>query len=1016
MDAGPPTPPPERCDLPLDPWILPEGSGASVRPLSSPLEGVGGPNAHGKAGDFLLGNGRIRVVIQGEDRHIGANPWGGTILDADLVREGPGMDQFGEMGLLYNFGRTVRPTLFEIIADGSAGGPAILAASGRDAANDYLNIRNQLQSSLGAAPATDPYLALPLRITNYFILNPGESRVRYVTAFCNEGAEDVVLAVGDMTDPGFGVEFFNGQSCTGGFGVGGLCHGLDRASWFGYQGEGVAYGYAPWRPGSPRWPEANNAVLTVAGITGSVVGAPGLQGLLDWFNPERETRGGELRIAPGQTRVLARDFVVGRDLGEVASTIHATRAAVNGAEPGVLRGLVTSAGAPLVKARVTVEGADEIVSVFVTDAEGRFEGVVPPGQYEVSAWAPGRRPSPSARVSVSAQLPVEVSFEVPATRRLTVRVRDAQSGEPLPAKVTVLCSGACPAPWSKLNLYTDAVRDPLLDGIQLVGLVPVSGEATFELPASQYTLLVTRGPEYSIFPNGWPSVPATAVDLRHGDGELDAKLVRVVDTSGFLSADFHVHAVNSPDSAVDNRTRVLSFIAEGVDVLVATDHDYVTDFTPWVQELGAEGHIATVVGEEVSTMDFGHYNLFPMPRDESDPLTGGALDWAGGDGPTLTVRQIFEHARTRGVRTIHFNHPRGFLGGWTHLRVDTDTLASHADPADFRMETPPDATPEDTKIMSADFDALEVLNSAEDAFDWAEMFPKFNDWFTLLSRGLKITGTGVSDTHTRNAQTGGYWRTWVQTGTEGPLGFDPWALSDALNAQKAVASNGPFVRVRAVRVDASGAETSLPAGLGEVLPASEDDVKVTVDIQAPEYLDVTRVELYMHTPGDDGSCPIDPGSPIARTTRVACDGKPNRNWPLQGITARREISLGPGNLETVATIDGVSYRRWRAEVEFQLPAPVTDNWIVAFVYGSKPLFPLVFEKQEPGTAVSPILPFALTNPIYVDADGGGFDRPPFRAVPMGPKAPLPRPSPVERRNPPTEAELIEAWAPLAGGH
>jgi len=43
------------------------------------------------------------------------------------------------------------------------------------------------------------------------------------------------------------------------------------------------------------------------------------------------------------------------------------------------------------------------------------------------------------------------------------------------------------------------------------------------------------------------------------------------------------------------------------------------------------------VGEEVSTMDFGHYNLFPLEQDEADRITGGAVDWAGGEGPTLTV-------------------------------------------------------------------------------------------------------------------------------------------------------------------------------------------------------------------------------------------------------------------------------------------------------------------------------------------------------------------------------------------
>src|SRR5690606_28385382 len=108
----------------------------------------------------------IQIVVQGPDRHIGSSPYGATILDAALA--GESNDQFGELGLLYNFGRTVEPTHFEIISDGSAGGAAVVAMSGRDTANDYLDIRSNLKTMLGTVPNADPWVELPLRITNYF--------------------------------------------------------------------------------------------------------------------------------------------------------------------------------------------------------------------------------------------------------------------------------------------------------------------------------------------------------------------------------------------------------------------------------------------------------------------------------------------------------------------------------------------------------------------------------------------------------------------------------------------------------------------------------------------------------------------------------------------------------------------------------------------------------------------------------------------------------------------------------
>ena len=73
------------------------------------------------------------------------------------------------------------------------------------------------------------------------------------------------------------------------------------------------------------------------------------------------------------------------------------------------------------------------------------------------------------------------------------------------------------------------------------------------LPPGQYDVVVSRGPEYSIFPNTFPAVPGAARRPAHGqDATVDAVLAHVLDTTGWMSADFHVHAVNSPDRIVDN--------------------------------------------------------------------------------------------------------------------------------------------------------------------------------------------------------------------------------------------------------------------------------------------------------------------------------------------------------------------------------------------------------------------------------------------------------------------------------
>ena len=61
---------------------------------------------------------------------------------------------------------------------------------------------------------------------------------------------------------------------------------------------------------------------------------------------------------------------------------------------------------------------------------------------------------------------------------------------------------------------------------------------------------------------------------------VQARLRHVVDTHGWLSADFHVHAARSPDSRVPMHDRIYEFVADGVELIVATDHNVVCDYAP----------------------------------------------------------------------------------------------------------------------------------------------------------------------------------------------------------------------------------------------------------------------------------------------------------------------------------------------------------------------------------------------------------------------------------------------------
>ena len=127
-----------RCDGCGDKGETGAPGQVSATVLTDADEGIGGPLAGERAGDVLLQNDRIRVVLQKPGRALALNPYGGNIIDADVVREGDGRDRFGEVGLFINTTITCAPESMDILEDGSAG-PAQVRFQGPAARSDYIN-------------------------------------------------------------------------------------------------------------------------------------------------------------------------------------------------------------------------------------------------------------------------------------------------------------------------------------------------------------------------------------------------------------------------------------------------------------------------------------------------------------------------------------------------------------------------------------------------------------------------------------------------------------------------------------------------------------------------------------------------------------------------------------------------------------------------------------------------------------------------------------------------------------
>lgn len=219
------------------------------------------------------------------------------------------------------------------------------------------------------------------------------------------------------------------------------------------------------------------------------------------------------------------------------------------------------------------------------------------------------------------------------------------------------------------------------------------GKVTAEVKPDTYTLSISRGIEYTI--QKVDSVVVSAGPLTKA-GIVGLK--RVVDTNGYLSADFHIHSGRSFDSSLPLEARVRSFAGEGVEVMVSTDHDINTDYAPAIKKLGVNSFVTSIIGTEVTTAvprppylsnGWGHINGWPTIFDPNQRRSGSVED------ESVSLNVILDRLRNTsnvlciggkesgmscppsacpgglctdvGEQVVQMNHPRSSLAGVTNI-------------------------------------------------------------------------------------------------------------------------------------------------------------------------------------------------------------------------------------------------------------------------------------------------------------------------------------------------------------
>ena len=437
--------------------------------------------------------------------------------------------------------------------------------------------------------------------------------------------------------------------------------------------------------------------------------------------------------------------------------------------------------------------ADNLVTIGRGAADGTYRALVPLGSYVLQAEADGHAAGVDVPVLVGAGSVVKDATVGPAGT-LTIFAHD-DTATPLPARVVIERPG-----YDRRIHYTG-----------------VNGRLSVAVPPGTCRVSVSRGLEYDAF------VASALAITDGGTTNLDVPLAHVLDTAGWISLDTHLHSELSTDSTfpVDDRLRAVA--AEGVEVPVSADHDFITEYAPIIAELGLGNWVHSLDGDEVSSIVWGHTIGFPLVSNPAKTAHGGP-HWAR-KSPAEVFAQI--HASPGAI--VQINHPRRSKSDFFDaIDLDPDMLTAQRDPTELGL-------PANTDLSALDFDAMEVANVvADDDFEVV-----FADFLALVAAGHATAATGSTDSHGAGAFAGEA-RTYVYVGAgaDSPATVTADAITDAIRARRVVVGTGAFVTAGIV----GATSTSLPGDTATV--AAGTPIKLHIKIQAPPWQPLSGIRIY----------------------------------------------------------------------------------------------------------------------------------------------------------------------------
>lgn len=756
-----------------------------------------------KEGDYVLANDKLVAVVEAARESDAYNTFGGEIGILEPVADDgafTGISQYGETLIAFSR-QTVAPTSVTVVADGSDGKAAIVRVSGVLKNIPFLDAFQALYKAEYNIPAAFDY-----------VLQPHAEAIEVRVSLVNTSAEALTFGTNQL------VGFFQTNRAKMFTDKNGFGTPAGDTSWVGFDGRTTSVGFR--MKASPL-----NFGLDISGF--------------QYFG----AKGASVGACAAATLDYAQVFATAGTIDDLQTMKRRIDADTSYREfTGTLN---EAGGAPIADAEVHATLEDGTYLTYArTDASGNFKMHLPPSPSLLTAIANGYDIPAPIRVEPSAST---ATLTLPTHATLRVKVTDTADASAIPARIQVIPvnkPAAAPAAFGVVQEGLGRLHQALTMG----------EEVSLPVPAGDHRVIVTRGFEWTLF-------DATVSATSGNETPINAALTHVVDSSGVMCADFHVHSNYSVDSTDPPLLKVKSAIADGLEMPISSDHEWIYNFQPLIQENGLTKWAFSFPSEELSTFSFGHFGIIPKYPD-ANAVNVGAIPWIG-----KTPQEMFAIANALPEKPVVIvNHPRsgGSFGAYFSASVFNPATATG------------------NSLYSEGFGALEVMNDSD--FE-ANRDATVNDWFALLNAGKSFWAVGNSDSHKVVNGPVGYPRNCLSLGTDDPSSLTPELVRDVLRSGANVVTGGIFLSVKS------------PTGTGPGSTSTQGSYSVVV--QTAPWITADTLEVIVDGESVDTRSLTPTQTAPAKRYELAIDVAPKtsraRHWVVFHAKGAGDLSpLHPG--------------------------------------------------------------------------------------------------------------------------